>query len=75
MSENLSSMIEIGRLISNTRKEQGLTQEELAGLSGTGRRFISDVERGKANVQMDKLLLVICALGLSVYICNRWMKK
>ncbi len=75
MTENFTSMKEIGKLIYDTRKKQGITQEELAGLSGTGRRFISDVERGKGNVQVDKLLLVISVLGLGVYIFNRWMKK
>lgn len=40
-------MKDIGKLIRDIRKQQGVTQEELAGISGTGRRFISDVENGK----------------------------
>lgn len=68
-------MKEIGNLIRNTRKQQGLSQEDLAGISGTGRRFISDVENGKDNIQLGKLLLVITALGLSLYIFNKWMNK
>lgn len=74
-NQNLSTMKEIGNLIRNTRKQQGLSQEDLAGISGTGRRFISDVENGKDNIQLGKLLLVITALGLSLYIFNKWMKK
>ena len=40
-------MKDIGKLIRDIRKQQGVTQEELAGISGTCRRFISDVENGK----------------------------
>ncbi len=75
MNKKLLTMKEIGSLIRVTRKEQGLSQEELAGLSGTGRRFISDIENGKNNIQVGKLLLVIQALGLNLYIFNQWMNK
>ncbi|MBE6451600.1 MAG: helix-turn-helix transcriptional regulator [Alphaproteobacteria bacterium] len=71
----LTSMEEIGNLIRETRKKQGLSQEDLAGISGTGRRFISDVENGKNNIQVGKLLLVIGALGLNLYIFNKWANK
>lgn len=71
----LATMEEIGTLIRDTRKQQGLSQEELAGISGTGRRFISDLENGKNNIQIGKLLLVIKALGLSIYISNKWINK
>lgn len=68
-------MKEIGKLIRDTRKQQGLSQEDLAGISGTGRRFISDIENGKNNIQLGKLLLVIAALGLGLYIFNKWRNK
>lgn len=74
-NQNLSTMEEIGKLIRDTRKQQGLSQEDLAGISGTGRRFISDIENGKDNIQLGKLLLVIAALGLSLYIFNKWLNK
>ncbi len=51
-------------LIKEERKKQGLTQAELAGIAGTGLRFISDLENGKKNLQFDKLLAVVTALGL-----------
>lgn len=74
-NQNLSTMEEIGKLIRDTRKQQGLSQEDLAGISGTGRRFISDIENGKDNIQLGKLLLVIAALGLGLYIFNKWLNK
>ncbi len=64
----LKKIENIGQTISFERKTQGLTQEDLAGLSGTGRRFISELENGKATIQLDKTLLVLNALGLSLCI-------
>ena len=73
MNKNkLQTADEIGALIRNIRKEQHISQEELAGLAGTGVRFISELENGKATVQLDKLLKVIEALGMGLYIFNRW---
>lgn len=74
-SQDLTTMEDIGKIIRDTRKEQGLTQEELAGISGTGRRFISDLENGKNSIQTGKLLLVIKALVLNLHIFNKWMNK
>jgi HTH-type transcriptional regulator/antitoxin HipB len=74
-NQDLTTMVDIGKIIRDTRKEQGLTQEELAGISGTGRRFISDLENGKNSIQTGKLLLVIKALGLNLYIFNKWEIK
>ncbi len=72
---NLNKTEDIGTIVKNERKVQGLTQEDLAGLSGTGRRFISELEGGKPTVQLGKVLLVIGALGLSFAILNSWNKK
>ncbi len=74
-NQNLNDMEEIGKLIRSTRKAQGMSQEDLAGLSNTGRRFISDLENGKPNMQISKFLLVIAALGLSMFLLNKWNKK
>lgn len=71
-SQDLTTMKDIGKLIRDIRKQQGVTQEELAGISETGRRFISDVENGKNTTQTGKLLLVLKALGLNLYIFNKW---
>lgn len=46
------------------RKAHGLTQFQLAGLAGTGLRFVSELERGKQSVALDKVLAVLAALGL-----------
>lgn len=68
----LQTAAEIGALIRATRKRQRVSQAVLAGLASVGTRFISDLENGKGTVQVQKLLDVLNALGLGLYIFNRW---
>jgi HTH-type transcriptional regulator/antitoxin HipB len=68
----LRTVSEIGALIRATRKRQRVSQAVLAGLASVGTRFISDLENGKGTVQVQKLLDVLNALGLGLYIFNRW---
>lgn len=49
-----------------------LTQMELSRLANTGVRFISDLENGKPDVSLSKLLSVVYALGLEFRIVNKW---
>lgn len=55
---------QLGARIQQRRKELGLTQADLALASGTGIRFISDLENGKASCQLGRSLQVLAALGL-----------
>lgn len=55
---------EIGELVRKQRKALGLTQADLALTSGTGMRFISDLENGKPTCQLGKTLIVLKTLGL-----------
>jgi DNA-binding XRE family transcriptional regulator len=41
-----------------------MTQDELALATGVGRRFLIDLEAGKASCQLGRSLLVAEALGL-----------
>ena len=70
--EKLKTIADIGMLVSRKRKEQKLSQKDLAGLANTGTRFISDLENGKATIQTGKLLRVLAALGLGMYVFSRW---
>lgn len=56
----------IGEVVRSTRKSMKLTQPELALTSGTGLRFIVDLENGKPTCQIGKVLQVVNALGISV---------
>lgn len=55
---------ELGKLVRKERKALGLTQAELALTSGTGMRFISDLENGKPTCQIGKALTVLKTLGI-----------
>ena len=71
-NENLLSPQVVGKLVQAERKRQGLTQLQLAGLANTGIRFVSDLENGKGTVQLQKLLAVLAALGLGLFIHSPW---
>ena len=64
----ISDAAAIGAAIRQARKVHGLTQSQLAGLAGTGLRFVSELERGKPNVALDKVLAVLAVLGLRLQI-------
>ncbi|NUQ18225.1 MAG: helix-turn-helix transcriptional regulator [Sphingomonas sp.] len=65
--------LEIGRAVRNARKSMGLRQPELAAAAGVGLRFLVELERGKATIQLDRLLAVLQALGLDLRLveCRR----
>lgn len=60
----VSAMQPIAEAVRRTRQLHGLTQFDLAGLSGTGPRFISELENAKPTVAMNKVLAVLATLGL-----------
>jgi y4mF family transcriptional regulator len=60
----------LGSLVKQRRGQLRLTQAELAMTSGTGVRFISDLENGKETCQIGRTLKVLAALGLHVSIFN-----
>jgi HTH-type transcriptional regulator/antitoxin HipB len=55
---------EIGKFIKDTRKSLGVTQKDLALTSGTGLRFIIDLEKGKETCEIGKALTVLQTLGI-----------
>ena len=57
---------QIGRTIRGTRKELGVTQKDLALSSGTGLRFVIDLERGKETCEIGKALRVLQTLGIKL---------
>ena len=62
----LASTAELGQLVRKIRKEQGLTQLDVAGLAGLSNRFVIDLERGKETLQIKKVLDVLGLLGLEL---------
>lgn len=62
---------EVGAAIRARRQQLGLRQEDLALASGTGRRFVIDLERGKPTAQIGPTLAVLRALGLRIDLSER----
>jgi len=62
------SMASLGDVARQRRKALQLKQTDLAGLGGTGNRFIVDLENGKPTMQVQKVLDVLHLLGLEVVI-------
>ena len=56
----------IGELVKKTRKSMGVTQKRLALTSGTGLRFIIELEQGKPTCQLEKALTVLHTLGIKM---------
>ena len=71
MRNKAATAADIGAAVRKKRKEDGLTLADAAALCGVGYRFMSDLENGKATVQMGKVLQVLTALGLDLYVASR----
>ena len=66
----------LGDVVRQQRKSQGATQVEFAALCGVGVRFISDLENGKATVEVGKVLQVLNSLGLELHVQQRgWARS
>lgn len=65
---HIEKIDDLGLLIRDTRKKQGLTQEQLSAVSGVGIRFIRELEHGKESCHIGKALTVLSMLGLTMHI-------
>lgn len=65
---------DIGLKIKLSRKAMGMTQSKFADLAGVGRRFISELERGKATLEIDRVLKVCIAAGIDIFAISRGPK-
>ena len=58
--------LDIGRIVRETRKRMGVTQKDLALTSGTGLRFVIELEKGKPTCEIGKVLTVVQTLGIRI---------
>ena len=65
------NQIQLGRKIRAVRRGHGLRQDELAALCGVGTRFVSNLENGKATVELGRTLQVLEVLGLGLQLRER----
>lgn len=55
----------IGNKLLNIRKKAGLTQAEVAELSGLSDRTYADIERGSVNMRIETILRICKALQIT----------
>ncbi|HOY97523.1 MAG TPA: transcriptional regulator [Catalimonadaceae bacterium] len=66
----IKSTESLGQFVRETRKAIGVTQKDLALSSGTGLRFIIDLERGKPTCQIGKVFHILHNLGVRVEVTS-----
>jgi y4mF family transcriptional regulator len=57
---------DLGKIVRDIRKKLGVTQKDLALTSGTGLRFVIDLEKGKETCQIGKALTILHTLGIKL---------
>jgi len=62
----ISNPEDIGRIIKQKRKEDGLTLEEAAAVCGVSYAFMSALENGKETVRLNKVFQVLKCLGIEL---------
>ena len=58
--------VQLGMRIRYLRKQQGLSQEDLALESGVNKNYLSDLERGERNPTIVVVEKIATALGVSL---------
>lgn len=62
----VDSLSEIGSLMQSVRKENGLTQEQLAELAGISERTLRSIEAGTGNPSFAAVLSTAAILGIKI---------
>lgn len=63
----IMSSSDLGNLVRKAREDRKLSQQSFADLAGVGRRFVSELENGKATLELGKVLKVALAAGISLF--------
>lgn len=58
-AEKSESIIKVGQLIKQTRLKTGMSQQELALISGTSRTYISRIENDRSDIELATLRKII----------------
>lgn len=65
MQVDVKKVNDISVLVRRLRHQKGLSQEKAAALTGVGRRFFSELEKGeKESLDLGKVLQVLRRLGV-----------
>lgn len=64
--ERVRSVAELGALVRRARKAMKMNQSEFAAHAGVGRRFVSELEGGKASLEFDRVMACAQAAGIDL---------
>jgi XRE family transcriptional regulator of biofilm formation len=67
--------VKIGKELRKAREEAGLTQEQLAHLTGIDRSYISELEHDKKSPTLDRLSRLGKAIGIRLSILMARVEK
>jgi HTH-type transcriptional regulator/antitoxin HipB len=62
----IASARDLGLVVRQARQDRGQTQAELAAAAGVSRRWLSDLEAGKATAEIGLILRTLDALGVGL---------
>ena len=62
---------QIGLIIRNSRKQKGLSQQELGKLAGLQQETISRIETGKSSTKLQTILVILAVLDLEFRVSPR----
>lgn len=62
----IRSVDDVRHLLREERKRRGLTQGQLADLTATSQKWVSDFERGRVDPPMSIVLKVLVLLGVTI---------
>ena len=66
--KRITSINDFGEALRSYRKDQGITQDELANIANLSRKVIIDLEKGKSTVQFNVLEKILKVTNLSLWI-------
>ena len=67
LARQITDCASVGKLIRAERKQQKLTQKQLAFACGTGLRVIGEIEEGKKTAQASNIFKIINLLRLEMF--------
>jgi y4mF family transcriptional regulator len=68
---HIASTRALGSVIRQRRKALGLRQDAVAMAAGVGVMFVSSIERGKPSAEIERVLAVLNAVGIDVFVKPR----
>ncbi len=66
MDKRHPNLVKIGKLIRETRKAKGYSQEAFAAETGLGRTYMGRIERGEQNISIQNLIQIAITLHVEV---------